>query len=88
VDKNVDGQTDINTDPQDMYYFAALNVAVVVFTIVRTMLFYKMAMRSSTQLHNAMYTENLVESFLYFFILYHNNIYEWTLIFNVNYIFF
>ncbi|KMZ04219.1 probable multidrug resistance-associated protein lethal(2)03659 [Drosophila simulans] len=66
VDKNMDGQTDINTDPQDMYYFAALNIAVVVFTIVRTMLFYKMAMRSSTQLHNAMY-QGITRAAMYFF---------------------
>ncbi|KAH8278915.1 hypothetical protein KR018_011001 [Drosophila ironensis] len=65
VDKNSD-EADINTDPADMYYFAALNIAVVVFTITRTMLFYKMAMRSSTQLHNAMY-QGITRAAMYFF---------------------
>jgi len=66
VDKNVYDQTNITEDPQDMYYFAALNVAVVVFTIVRTMLFYKMAMKSSTQLHNSMY-QGITRAAMYFF---------------------
>ncbi|KAH8382740.1 hypothetical protein KR009_005071, partial [Drosophila setifemur] len=65
VDKNTD-EADMETDPGDMYVFAALNIAVVVFTIVRTMLFYKMAMRSSTHLHNAMY-RGITRAAMYFF---------------------
>ncbi|KAH8232361.1 hypothetical protein KR032_004783 [Drosophila birchii] len=65
VDKNTNG-SDISSETEDMYYFAALNVAVVVFTIVRTMLFYKMAMRSSTHLHNAMY-RGITRAAMYFF---------------------
>ncbi|XP_017062180.1 probable multidrug resistance-associated protein lethal(2)03659 [Drosophila ficusphila] len=66
VDKNVYDETSMKSDPQDMYYFTALNVAVVIFTIVRTMLFYKMAMKSSTQLHNAMY-QGITRAAMYFF---------------------
>ncbi|KAH8318690.1 hypothetical protein KR074_001766, partial [Drosophila pseudoananassae] len=65
VDKNQD-KADMKTDPEDMYYFTALNIAVVVFTIVRTMLFYHMAMRSSKQLHNAMY-RGITRAAMYFF---------------------
>ncbi|XP_017083873.2 probable multidrug resistance-associated protein lethal(2)03659 [Drosophila eugracilis] len=66
VDKRVYDETDLNSDPQDMYFFAALNMGVVVLTIVRTMLFYKMAMRSSTQMHNAMY-QGITRAAMYFF---------------------
>ncbi|KAI8046520.1 probable multidrug resistance-associated protein lethal(2)03659 [Drosophila gunungcola] len=66
VDKNVYAQADSESNPADMYVFAALNLAVVVFTIVRTMLFYKIAMRSSTQLHNAMY-QGITRAAMHFF---------------------
>ncbi|XP_022215922.2 probable multidrug resistance-associated protein lethal(2)03659 [Drosophila obscura] len=65
VDKN-SNKAEMSSDPADMYYFAALNVAVVVFTLVRTILFYKMAMRSSTTLHNAMY-RGITRAAMYFF---------------------
>ncbi|XP_023034344.1 probable multidrug resistance-associated protein lethal(2)03659 isoform X1 [Drosophila willistoni] len=65
VNKNQNA-ADADADQIDIYIFAALNVAVVVFTLVRTMLFYKMAMRSSTQLHNAMF-RGITRAAMYFF---------------------
>ncbi|XP_017862896.1 PREDICTED: probable multidrug resistance-associated protein lethal(2)03659 isoform X2 [Drosophila arizonae] len=65
VDKNQDA-AEKDSDPIDIYYFTALNIAVIVFTLVRTMLFYKLAMRSSTKLHNAMF-RGITRAAMYFF---------------------
>ncbi|XP_034487738.1 probable multidrug resistance-associated protein lethal(2)03659 [Drosophila innubila] len=55
-----------NSDPVDIYYFTALNLAVIVFTLVRTVLFYKLTMRSSIKLHNAMF-RGITRAAMYFF---------------------
>ncbi|KAM8706128.1 hypothetical protein ACLKA7_010417 [Drosophila subpalustris] len=65
VDKNKNSKSK-DPDPADIYYFSALNVAVIVFTLVRTLLFYKLAMRSSTKLHNAMF-RGITRAAMYFF---------------------
>ncbi|XP_034486468.1 probable multidrug resistance-associated protein lethal(2)03659 [Drosophila innubila] len=65
VDKNKNSASK-DSDPVDIYYFTALNLAVIVFTLVRTMLFYKLAMRSSTKLHNAMF-RGITRAAMYFF---------------------
>ncbi|EDV91220.1 probable multidrug resistance-associated protein lethal(2)03659 [Drosophila grimshawi] len=65
VDKNKNA-ADRDSDPIDIYYFTALNIAVIFFTLVRTMLFYKLAMRSSTTLHNAMF-RGITRAAMYFF---------------------
>ncbi|KAL7730042.1 hypothetical protein ACLKA6_009329 [Drosophila palustris] len=65
VDKNKNAASK-DSDSLDIYYFSALNVAVIVFTLVRTLLFYKLAMRSSTKLHNAMF-RGITRAAMYFF---------------------
>ncbi|XP_064556495.1 probable multidrug resistance-associated protein lethal(2)03659 isoform X2 [Drosophila montana] len=65
VDKNKNA-ADRDSDSLDIYYFTALNIAVIVFTLVRTMLFYILAMRSSTKLHNAMF-RGITRAAMYFF---------------------
>ncbi|XP_030373816.1 probable multidrug resistance-associated protein lethal(2)03659 [Scaptodrosophila lebanonensis] len=44
-----------DTDPKDIYYFTAINVSVIIFALVRSWLFFFMAGRSSTTLHNSMF---------------------------------
>ncbi|XP_030373817.1 probable multidrug resistance-associated protein lethal(2)03659 [Scaptodrosophila lebanonensis] len=65
VDKN-NNAADFSSDPVDIYYFTALNLGVIVFTLTRTQLFYKLAMRSSTKLHNAMFL-GITRAAMYFF---------------------
>ncbi|XP_033150157.1 probable multidrug resistance-associated protein lethal(2)03659 [Drosophila busckii] len=65
VDKNKNIAAS-STDQMDLYYFTALNLAVIIFTLVRSLLFYKLAMRSSTQLHNAMF-RGITRAAMYFF---------------------
>lgn len=43
------------TDPIDIYYFTAINVLVIVFSLVRSVLFFYLAAKSSTTLHNKMF---------------------------------
>ncbi|XP_017154836.2 probable multidrug resistance-associated protein lethal(2)03659 isoform X2 [Drosophila miranda] len=50
----------------DIYYFSAINVALVIFALLRTILFFSMAMHSSTQLHNTMF-QGVSRTALYFF---------------------
>ncbi|XP_051862486.1 probable multidrug resistance-associated protein lethal(2)03659 isoform X2 [Drosophila albomicans] len=65
VDKNKNAAS-IDSDPVDIYYFTALNMAVIIFTLVRTLLFYKLAMRSSKKLHNSMF-RGITNAAMYFF---------------------
>ncbi|EDV94900.1 probable multidrug resistance-associated protein lethal(2)03659 [Drosophila grimshawi] len=44
-----------DTDPIDIYYFTAINVLVIVFSLVRSVLFFYVAAKSSTTLHNRMF---------------------------------
>ncbi|XP_022228038.2 LOW QUALITY PROTEIN: probable multidrug resistance-associated protein lethal(2)03659 [Drosophila obscura] len=54
------------SSPVDIYYFSAINVALVIFALLRTLLFFSMAMHSSTQLHNSMF-QGVSRTALYFF---------------------
>ncbi|KAH8359400.1 hypothetical protein KR093_006524 [Drosophila rubida] len=65
VNKNKNS-TDNGSESVDIYYFTALNVSVIVFTVIRTLLFNKLAMRSSTNLHNAMF-RGITRAAMYFF---------------------
>lgn len=58
--------TDSNSDATDIYYFTALNVTAIVFCILRPILFYSMARRSSTKLHNAMF-RGITRAAMHFF---------------------
>ncbi|XP_034663833.1 probable multidrug resistance-associated protein lethal(2)03659 [Drosophila subobscura] len=61
-------ETRINsdTDPKDIYYFTGINVSVIVFSLVRSMLFFYLAMRSSTTLHNTMF-KGVTRAAMHFF---------------------
>ncbi|XP_060650132.1 LOW QUALITY PROTEIN: probable multidrug resistance-associated protein lethal(2)03659 [Drosophila nasuta] len=64
VDKNK-GVSEMD-DPTDIYYFTALNVASILFCVMRPLLFYTMARRSSTNLHNSMF-HGITRAAMYFF---------------------
>ncbi|XP_043656318.1 probable multidrug resistance-associated protein lethal(2)03659 isoform X2 [Drosophila teissieri] len=61
-------ETRINadTDPVDIYYFTGINVSVIIFSLVRSMLFFYLAMRSSTTLHNTMF-QGVTRAAMHFF---------------------
>ncbi|KAH8394539.1 hypothetical protein KR215_004307 [Drosophila sulfurigaster] len=44
-----------DTDPVDIYWFTGINVLVIVFSLVRSVLFFHLAAKSSTTLHNKMF---------------------------------
>nr|AFI71925.1 FI19719p1 [Drosophila melanogaster] len=50
----------------DIYIFSGINAALVIFALLRTLLFFSMAMHSSTQLHNTMF-QGVSRTALYFF---------------------
>ncbi|XP_039501135.1 probable multidrug resistance-associated protein lethal(2)03659 [Drosophila santomea] len=50
----------------DIYIFTGINAALVIFALLRTLLFFSMAMHSSTQLHNTMF-QGVSRTALYFF---------------------
>ncbi|XP_016974443.1 probable multidrug resistance-associated protein lethal(2)03659 [Drosophila rhopaloa] len=50
----------------DIYIFSGINIALVIFALLRTLLFFSMAMHSSTQLHNTMF-QGVSRTALYFF---------------------
>ncbi|SPP86205.1 probable multidrug resistance-associated protein lethal(2)03659 isoform X4 [Drosophila guanche] len=50
----------------DIYYFAAINVGLVICALLRTLLFFSMTMHSSTELHNTMF-RGVSRTALYFF---------------------
>ncbi|XP_017000065.2 probable multidrug resistance-associated protein lethal(2)03659 [Drosophila takahashii] len=51
---------------QDIYYFTAINVGLVICALLRTLLFFNITMHSSTELHNSMF-RGLSRTALYFF---------------------
>lgn len=57
---------DTNTDPVDLYIFTALNVSIIIFALTRSLLFFTLAKRSSTNLHNAMF-RGVTRAAMYFF---------------------
>ncbi|KAH8334612.1 hypothetical protein KR059_012208 [Drosophila kikkawai] len=50
----------------DIYIFSGINIALVIFALLRTLLFFSMAMHSSTRLHNSMF-HGVSRTALYFF---------------------
>ncbi|KAH8413402.1 hypothetical protein KR009_010872 [Drosophila setifemur] len=50
----------------DIYIFSGINIALVIFALLRTILFFSMSMHSSTQLHNSMF-QGVSRTALYFF---------------------
>ncbi|KAM8716483.1 hypothetical protein ACLKA7_003372 [Drosophila subpalustris] len=55
-----------NSSSLDIYYFAAINIALIIFALLRTILFFSVAMHSSTQLHNSMF-RGITHAAMYFF---------------------
>ncbi|KAH8366457.1 hypothetical protein KR084_009619 [Drosophila pseudotakahashii] len=55
-----------SSSSMDIYIFSGINVALVIFALLRTILFFSMAMHSSTQLHNTMF-QGVSRTALYFF---------------------
>ncbi|KAH8395710.1 hypothetical protein KR222_010260, partial [Zaprionus bogoriensis] len=50
----------------DIYYFSAINLALVVFAMLRTLLFFNVTMYSSTELHNSMF-RGITRAAMHFF---------------------
>ncbi|XP_019893676.2 probable multidrug resistance-associated protein lethal(2)03659 [Musca domestica] len=57
---------DTNSDPVDLYIFTGINVSVIVFALMRSLLFFTLAKRSSTNLHNTMFN-GVTRASMYFF---------------------
>ncbi|ALC47338.1 CG4562 [Drosophila busckii] len=55
-----------DTDPIDIYYFTAINVMVIVFSLVRSVLFFYLASKSSKVLHNRMF-QGVTRAAMHFF---------------------
>ncbi|XP_037815936.1 probable multidrug resistance-associated protein lethal(2)03659 [Lucilia sericata] len=71
VNKNENTSPEISednpqTDPIDIYIFSALNLAVIISSVARSFMFFNLAMKSSTSLHNAMYM-GVTRAAMYFF---------------------
>ncbi|KNC31638.1 putative multidrug resistance-associated protein lethal(2)03659 [Lucilia cuprina] len=61
-----EARLDSNTDPVDLYIFTAINVSIIFFALTRSLLFFNLAKRSSTNLHNAMF-KGVTRAAMYFF---------------------
>uniref|UniRef100_A0A1A9WJ69 Multidrug resistance-associated protein lethal(2)03659 n=1 Tax=Glossina brevipalpis TaxID=37001 RepID=A0A1A9WJ69_9MUSC len=61
-------QYNIYIDPEmlDIYVFTVITVATIVITVARSYLFFNMAMKASTNLHNAMF-RGITRAAMYFF---------------------
>ncbi|XP_054726613.1 probable multidrug resistance-associated protein lethal(2)03659 [Anastrepha obliqua] len=55
-----------DTDYVDIYIFFSIILATIIFSFARSLLFFTMAMRSSTELHNGMY-RGITRAAMYFF---------------------
>uniref|UniRef100_A0A1A9X4D6 Multidrug resistance-associated protein lethal(2)03659 n=1 Tax=Glossina brevipalpis TaxID=37001 RepID=A0A1A9X4D6_9MUSC len=70
VNKNEGNPFDITetttTDRIDIYIFTGLTLGLIMFTLIRTFLFFGLAMRSSTNLHNDMFV-GITRAPMYFF---------------------
>ncbi|XP_073844740.1 probable multidrug resistance-associated protein lethal(2)03659 [Musca autumnalis] len=62
----IDTRAEIQTDPVDIYIFSAINVAVIFFALMRGIMFFNMASKSSTRLHNNMFV-SVTRASMYFF---------------------
>ncbi|KAL9890469.1 probable multidrug resistance-associated protein lethal(2)03659 [Glossina fuscipes] len=61
-------QYNVYIDPEmiDIYVFTIITVATIVITVARSYLFFNMAMKASTNLHNAMF-RGITQAAMYFF---------------------
>ncbi|KAI9582553.1 probable multidrug resistance-associated protein lethal(2)03659 [Glossina fuscipes] len=69
VNKNEINPSDItetSTDTIDIYIFTGLTVGLIAFTVIRGFLFFSLAMKSSTNLHNDMFM-GITRAPMYFF---------------------
>lgn len=59
---------DIHIDPQmlDIYIFTIITIATIVITMIRSFLFFNVAMKASINLHNAMF-HGITRAVMYFF---------------------
>ncbi|XP_073846051.1 multidrug resistance protein 5 isoform X1 [Musca autumnalis] len=57
---------DSNSDPVDLYIFTGINVSVILFSLLRSLLFFTLAKQSSTNLHNTMFN-GVTRASMYFF---------------------
>lgn len=55
-----------DTDPNDIYWFTGINVLVIIFSLVRSVLFFHLAAKSSTTLHNRMF-QGVTRAAMHFF---------------------
>lgn len=58
--------TETSTDAIDIYIFTGLTVGLIAFTVIRGFLFFSLAMKSSTNLHNDMFM-GITRAPMYFF---------------------
>ncbi|XP_073845417.1 probable multidrug resistance-associated protein lethal(2)03659 [Musca autumnalis] len=62
----IDARVELQTDPVDIYIFTALNVAIIIFALLRSFMFFNLASKSSTRLHNDMFV-SVTRASMYFF---------------------
>lgn len=62
----VDGISSELSQNINLYTFSVLNLMIVVFALLRTLAFFNLAMRSSRNLHNAMF-HGVLHTVMYFF---------------------
>ncbi|XP_005190478.1 probable multidrug resistance-associated protein lethal(2)03659 [Musca domestica] len=62
----VEARAEIQTDPVDIYIFSAINVAIVIVAMLRSFMFFNLASKSSTRLHNDMFV-SVTRTSMYFF---------------------
>ncbi|XP_061402316.1 probable multidrug resistance-associated protein lethal(2)03659 [Musca vetustissima] len=57
---------EVETDPVDIYIFTALNVGIIVVSLLRSFMFFNVASNASTRLHNDMFV-GVTRATMYFF---------------------
>ncbi|XP_005190477.1 probable multidrug resistance-associated protein lethal(2)03659 [Musca domestica] len=62
----IDTRVEMQTDPVDIYIFTAINVAIIIFALMRSIMFFNLASKSSTRLHNNMFV-SVTRASMYFF---------------------
>uniref|UniRef100_A0A1I8MDU6 ABC transporter n=1 Tax=Musca domestica TaxID=7370 RepID=A0A1I8MDU6_MUSDO len=62
----VDARAEIQTDPVDIYIFSSINVAIIIVAMLRSFMFFNLASKSSTRLHNDMFV-SVTRTSMYFF---------------------
>ncbi|XP_061393549.1 probable multidrug resistance-associated protein lethal(2)03659, partial [Musca vetustissima] len=62
----LDARVEVQTDPVDIYIFSAINIAIIIFAMSRSVIFFNLASKSSTRLHNNMFV-SVTRASMYFF---------------------